>query len=481
MAKAGWEVAVFEKHSDPGGRARKLTTEGFTFDMGPSWYWMPDVFDNFFRSFGKKTGDYYQLTRLDPSYRVYWSAEKMDVPANYDSIKGQFEQVEKGSGNQLDHFLNEARFKYILGMNKLVFSPGLSISEFLDWALVKGIFKLHVFRSIKAHICKFFKNPRLRQILEFPSLFLGALPGKTPALYSLMNYADIKLGTWYPEGGICNVAIGIFELAKSLGVRFYFSHDVTAINIENGMAKSITVLDKTKNKTFQQVANIIIGAADYQFIETKLLPQLYQSYSRKYWDSRKMAPSAFLYYIGLNKKVKGVLHHSLFFDESFDQHASDIYLSPKWPGKPLFYVCTPSVTDSTVAPEGCENLFFLIPVSAGLSGDSIEKRDEYFDQILTRFEKLTGENIRNSIVYRKTFGPNDFISEYNAFKGNAYGLANTLLQTAIFKPSCRSKKVSNLFYTGQLTVPGPGVPPALISGEVVAGVAIKYFENANRK
>ena len=470
MAKAGWDVTVLEKQATPGGRARQLKEAGFIFDMGPSWYWMPDVFERFFKSFGKKVSDYYQLDRLDPSYRVYWNDKPMDIPADYDELKKLFEDIEPGSGNKLNSFMQEAVYKYEVGINKLVHKPGQSYTEFLDWDLVKGVFKLDVFTSMKKHISKHFKNPKLQQLLEFPVLFLGALPEKTPALYSLMNYADIKLGTWYPHEGMYKIVEGMFSVATELGVKFIFNSDVNEIKVEHGKAKQVIA-----NDALAYDADVVIGAADYHFIETKLLPQNCRSYSDEYWDKRVMAPGCLLYYIGLNKKLKRVLHHSLFFDSDFEIHGKEIYTTKKWPTDPLFYVCTPSVTDETVAPPGHENLFFLIPVAAGLQGDTEELRDAYFEKILERFEKYTGESVKPAIMYKKTYSISNFVNDYNSFKGNAYGLANTLMQTANLKPACRSIKIKNLFYTGQLTVPGPGVPPSLISGEVVAKEATKYY------
>ena len=476
MAKAGWEVTVLEKNSTTGGRASVLFADGFTFDMGPSWYWMPGVFERFFNCFGKKVSDYYELQRLDPSYRVYWPDDSMDVPADYNELKIMFEKLEPGSGAMLDKFMQEAAFKYEVGINKLVHKPGQSLLEFADWELAKGVLKLDVFNSIKNHVRKHFKHPKLRELLEFPVLFLGALPKDTPALYSLMNYADVKLGTWYPKGGMFKIVEAMTSLAKELGVKFYCNHEVVEIKVDNGIAKKVlakNIDDQTSVQSFD--ADVVIGGADYHFIETKLLLPQYQSYSDKYWNKRVMAPSSLLYYVGLNKKISNVLHHSLFFDVSFDVHGNEIYTDPKWPSNPLFYVCAPSVTDNTVAPEGGENLFFLIPVASGLEGDTEELRDQYFDQILSRYENRIGQQIKDSIVFKKSFSVRDFKKMYNSFKGNAYGLANTLMQTAILKPGLRSKKVSNLFYTGQLTVPGPGVPPSLISGEVVSREVLKNY------
>ncbi len=478
MAKAGWNVTVLEKHPIPGGRARTFSEAGFTFDMGPSWYWMPDVFETYFNSFGKKVSDYYELTRLDPSYRIYWQDNQMDVPADYEKLRELFESMEPGSAEKLDTFLKEASYKYEVGIKKLVRKPGRSLTEFLDMDLAKGLLKLDVFTSMKKHVGKYFKHPQLRFLMEFPVLFLGALPEQTPALYSLMNYADIKLGTWFPKDGMYAIVDGMYRLAKELGVQFQFNQNVTSINIEEGVAKSVSATNSIDSiLTTEFEADVVIGGADYHFIENDLLPSEYRSYSEDYWDKRTMAPSCLIYYVGLNKKIKNILHHSLFFDVDFQQHGQEIYSDPKWPTEPLFYVSATSVTDAEVAIPGGETLFFLIPVAAGLKGDTEQLRDLYFEKIISRFERLTGEDIKDAIVYKKSYSVSDFVSDYNAFKGNAYGLANTLLQTAILKPSVKSKKVSNLFYTGQLTVPGPGVPPALISGEVVAGEIVKEFKS----
>jgi phytoene desaturase len=469
MAKEGWQVTVLEKNNTPGGRARQLKDAGFVFDMGPSFYWMPDVFERYFSQFGKKVSDYYTLQRLDPSYRIYWDDGFTDVPADLDDLKKVFESFEKGSGKKLEKYLTEAAYKYNVGINNLVYKPGLSLIEFLDWSVIKGAFRLDVINSIKKHIQKYFHHPKLRQMMEFPVLFLGALPEDTPALYSLMNYADIKGGTWYPEGGMYAVVEGMYKLALELGVQFRFEENVKEIVVENGIAKKVV----TSKNSYE--ADVIISGADYHFTENNLLPEKYRSYSETYWQKRVMAPSCLLYYVGLNKKLKNITHHTLFFDVSFEQHGKEIYKDPQWPTDPLFYVSVSSVTDPSVAPPGCENIVFLVPIAAGLEGDTEELREKYFQVLVKRLEKHIGEPVENFIVYNKSYSVSDFVYDYNSFRGNAYGLANTLKQTAIFRPSCRSKKVKNLFYTGQLTVPGPGVPPSLISGEVVAKQVVKVI------
>jgi phytoene desaturase len=469
MAQAGWQVTVVDKNETAGGRARQLKADGFTFDMGPSWYWMPDVFERFFNQFGKQVSDYYTLERLDPSYRVYWEKSFTDIPAQYGLLKALFESIEPGSGQQLDHYLQEAAHKYRIGIQNLVYKPSQSLTEFLDWEVVKNVFRLDVFTSIKKHIAKHFKDEKLRQLMEFPILFLGALPKNTPALYSLMNYADIIGGTWYPQGGMYTIVQGMQQLAEDLGVQFKFEEEAKEIVIDKGAAKKLIT---TKG---EYAADVIISGADYHFTESALIPHAYRSYTENYWDKKVLAPSCLLYYVGLNKKLTNVLHHSLFFDVPFDQHADEIYAQPQWPTHPLFYLSVSSKTDATVAPEGCENLVFLIPVASGLKEDSEAVREHYFDLIVKRLEHHIGESINDSIIYKKTFSVSDFETDYHSYKGNAYGLANTLSQTAILRPSCQSKKVANLFYTGQFTVPGPGVPPSLISGEVVSKQVLKLF------
>jgi phytoene desaturase len=465
MAKYGWKVTVLEKNSGPGGRARQLLAEGFAFDMGPSWYWMPDVFERFFGCFGKKTSTFYPLHRLDPSYRVFWPDSVTDIPADLNALKDLFERWEPGTASKLDAFLKEAAFKYKTGIDNIVHKPGLSVFEFMDRDLLKGVFRMDVFTSMKKHVAKYFKDPRIRQLMEFPVLFLGALPEHTPALYSLMNYADIVGGTWYPQGGMYSVVAAMHKLAMELGADFHFNEEVTSIK------KKGKKIDKVLTGRAEYSADVVIAGADYNFVEQQLLSKPDRTYDKSYWESRQMAPSCLIYYVGINKRLNHVRHHNLFFDTDFSKHGNEIYSSKSWPDEPLFYLSVNSLTDRSVAPEGCENLFFLIPIASGLTNETETLHEKYFDMIINRFEQKTGEQIRAHIVYKKSYGPSDFVTDYHAFKGNAYGLANTLKQTAILKPKCRSNKINNLYYTGQLTVPGPGVPPSLISGEIVAGLA----------
>jgi phytoene desaturase len=470
LAQSGFNVTVLEKNSTPGGRARKFAENGFTFDMGPSWYWMPDVFDKFFALFGKTTQDYYQLQRLDPSYRFYFGKnEIVDVPATFSEIVDIFEKEEPGAGDALIKFLVEAEYKYRVSMSKFVYKPGISVLEFAHPEMLASVFKLHMFSSFDSHLKHYFKSPRLRQMLEFPILFLGGTGKTTPALYSLMNYGDIKLGTWYPVGGMYKVVEGMVELATSLGVKFIYNSPVESLEVKNGTITSVIAAGK------RYEAPYVLASADYQHVEQHLLPAEFRTYSEKYWNSRVLSPSSLIFYLGIDKKLEGIEHHTLFFDQDFSKHADAIYVKPGWPENPSLYFSCTSKTDPTVAPEGMENLFVLIPVAPGLD-DTEETREKYFKIILERFKHLTGQDISKNIIFKRSYAHADFESDYNAFRGNAYGLANTLMQTAFLKPKMKSKKVKNLFYTGQLTVPGPGVPPALISGEIAAKLIMKDAE-----
>jgi len=465
MAKAGYGVNVYEKNPQLGGRARSFTEQGFTFDMGPTWYWMPDVFERFFGDFGKKPDDYYSLERLSPGYRVYFGDDNfVDIAAELDKIKATFEKLEPGSAKQLQKFLDKAGKNYEIAIKDLVYKPGISPLELVT---MDTIFELKQFYlTIQDYVRKHFNDSRLQQILEFPVLFLGAKPGNTPLFYSFMNYADFCLGTWYAKGGMISVVNGMIELARELGVQFHTQANVSAINVdENGKVSSIYVNGEIIS------TRMIISGADYRHSES-LLPEEFRTYTESFWSKKIMAPSSLLFYVGISKKLKNVLHHTLFFDASFDEHAIEIYDKPSWPANPLFYASFPSMTDDSVAPAGHEAAIFLIPLAPDLT-DDVETREKYFNMIMSRLESLTKQTVRDHIVFKKSYCVKDFKEDYNSFKGNAYGMANTLLQTAFLRPKLKSKKVKNLFFTGQLTVPGPGVPPSLISGKLVSDIIIK--------
>lgn len=475
LAKRGHEVVVFEKNSTPGGRCRQFSEQGFVFDMGPSWYWMPEVFEQFFNDFGHTTSDFYQLDRLSPSYSIHFGEEKaVAISDNLETLKQLFESLETGAGKQLDLFLADAYIKYDSGMNRFVHKPSLSITEFAKWEIAKGFFKLDLLKAFSKHVRKYFKHPKIIQILEFPVLFLGATPQNIPALYSLMNYADLVGGTWYPQKGMFEIIKAMVSICEEQGVNIHYNAAVEKIATEKAVNGAKGVLVNGELLLFDAV----VGGADYHHVDQHLLDPAFHNYSEKYWESREMAPSCLIYYIGVNKKLNNIIHHNLYFDTDFNKHAEEIYTTKVWPQNPLFYICAPSVTDKTVAPEGCENLFLLVPIAPGIT-DSETERERLFTHTMQRFETLTQQSVLDSIVYKRSYALNDFINDYNAFKGNAYGLANTLKQTAFLKPKIRNKKLKNVFYTGQLTTPGPGVPPSLISGKVVAEYIHKLATEKN--
>ena len=465
LAKQGNNVTVFEKNSTIGGRARQLKKDGFTFDIGPTWYWMPDVFERFFADFDKKPSDYYDLIKLSPAYQVYFGVDDfVTIADNLPQIITTFESIEKGSGAKLDSFMKEAQSNYNIAIKDLVYRPGVSALELIT---VETAMKVNQFFSnISKDIRKRFKNKKLVQILEFPVLFLGAKPSDTPSFYSFMNFADFGLGTWHPKNGMYSVILAMENLAKELGVKIETNSNIEKIIVESGKASGLIVNGQ------KIAADIVLSGADYHHTET-LLDLNNRAYSEKYWENKTFAPSSLLFYVGFDKKIKNVEHHSLFFDVDFDVHAQDIYDNPKWPENPLFYASFPSKTDSNSAPEGKEAAIFLIPLAPGLE-DTNELREKYFEKIIIRLEKLTQQSLKNNVIFKESFCVNDFVKEYNSYKGNAYGMANTLLQTAFLRPKLKSKKVKSLYFTGQLTVPGPGVPPALISGKLVADLIQKH-------
>ena len=469
LAKQGYNVSVYEKNNDFGGRARQLKENGFTFDIGPSFYWMPDIFDRFFNDFNKKTSDYYELTKLNPAYSVYFD-ENNSIPIedSLEKICNRFEKIETGSSIKLKKFILNARENYRVAVLDLIYKmPGESPLELVTIDTIKKV--KYFLTNIRREVRKDFKSHMLRAILEFPVLFLGAKPSDTPAFYNFMNYADFGLGTFQPKNGFYDVVQAMIKLGESLGVSFYNNSNVTKVITEKNKVIGLEINEKIIK------SDIVVSGADYNFTE-KLLPKNLRQYSDKYWDKRTLAPSALLFYIGFNKKLNNIEHHNLIFDTDFDQHAVEIYDDPKWPTNPLLYASFTSKTHKHTAPEGCENVVFLIPIAPNLD-DNKETRKKYLDILIKKLEKVTKQNLKSNIIYLKSYCVNDFVDDYNSYKGNAYGLANTLLQTAFLRPKLRSKKVSNLYFCGQLTVPGPGVPPALVSGKLVSDLILKYENN----
>jgi phytoene desaturase len=470
LSKSGHSVHVHEKNEMVGGRARIFNAEGFTFDMGPSWYWMPDLIEKLFVDLGENIEDHLDLIRLDPSYQVFWKdVTSTKLPADFDALYDVFDGLEENGGNKLKKFLEDAEIKYKVGTEKFLEKPGLKLTELLDIAVFKNFFKLDLFKSVEKDVCKRFSSHKARSILRFPVLFLGEMPNKIPSLYTLMNYADLKLGTWYPKGGMHQLALALMSIAEKHGAQFNFNTPVKSFECEDNKIKKLVF--ENSSKTVEHV----IAGADYNFVEQQLVPEKYRRYDASYWDKRKMAPSSLIYFLGVNKKLSGLEHHNLFFDEDLMGHGKQIYDKPGWPDSPLFYACMTSKTEPSVAPDGCENLFLLMPLATGVE-DNEAIREKYLDMMLRRIEKQTGESIEGNLIYKRSYCINDFKEDYNSYKGNAYGLANTLMQTANLKPKITSK-LENLVFCGQLTVPGPGVPPALISGKIAAKYTLRKINN----
>ena len=465
LAQGGHDVEVFEKNEQLGGRASRLERDGFTFDMGPSWYWMPDIFERFFADFGKSPSDYYRLNRLDPAYRVVFRDETVTIGAGLEAISREFERLSPGSSAHLKRYMEQAARHYDIAINRMVYQPGLSPLELVSRETVTRLDQF--FRSISGAVRSRFSDPRLISILEFPVLFLGAKPSDTPAFYNFMNHADFGLGTWHPEGGMYRIVEAMAALARSLGVTFHTDARVERIDTKAGRACGLVVNGGAV------AADIVLSGADYHHTE-RLLPAELRQYSERYWASRVFAPSSLLFYVGYNTRIPNVGHHNLFFDTDFGKHAREIYDAPRWPEDPLFYANFPSVTDPTMAPEGCETGFYLVPLAPDLE-DTPELRESCYQRIMDRFETRTGCSVRNNVIFRESFCVRDFKQRYNSYGGNAYGMANTLRQTAFLRPGLKSRKVGNLYFTGQLTVPGPGVPPALISGKLASGMIHKHL------
>lgn len=474
-AKAGNNVQVYEKHAQPGGRARQFKTEnGYVFDMGPSWYWMPDIIDNFFQDFGHTAADFYNLVSLNPQFEMIFKEGFIAVPESYEELKRLFENLETGAGIKLDAFMKSAKYKYEIGMRNFVSKPCYSWWEFVSPKIAMSALKLDLLSDFRTYVGKYFSHPMLKALMEFPVIFLGASPKNIPALYSLMNYGGYALGTWYPMGGFYQLVLGMKKVAEEQGAVFHFNQNVEKIIAENGVVKGIIA-----NGEFIE-SDAIIASSDYHHTERLLSTEL-RNYDDKYWESRTFAPSCLIYYLGFKEKLPNLKHHTLFFENDFDDHIHSIYEDKKWPEKPLFYLCCPSKTDPDVAPQGHENVFLLMPLATGLADDE-QTRGRYLLDMIRRLEKHTGLNdLVSKLDYNKSYCIDDFVKDYNAYGGNAYGLANTLSQTAVLKPSIKNKHLSNLFYTGQLTVPGPGVPPSIISGKIVANEVNNLKLNKNEK
>ncbi|RQH01429.1 phytoene desaturase family protein [Natrarchaeobius oligotrophus] len=481
LADAGADVRVVEKNEQLGGRASRLEAEGFRFDMGPSWYLMPDVFERFFGDFDRTPSDYYELTRLDPHYRLFFKdgedatptdgtgegprADRIDITPDRERTKELFEEYEEGAGDALERYLEKSRENYEVGMTHFVYEDRSRLRDFVDLNVARQARGLSLLGSMQGHVENYFDHPRLQQIMQYTLVFLGGSPTNTPALYNLMSHVDFNLGVWYPDGGIGAVIDAIADLGAELGVEYDTGRPVTAIKGRAG-----AFLLETPEGPLRP--DLVVSNADYAHTELELLAPDRRGYDEEYWESRTYAPSAFLLYLGVEGDVDELAHHTLVLPPEWQSHFDQIFEDPQWPDDPAYYLCVPSETDDTVAPDGHSALFVLVPIAPGLE-DTPERRESYRERILDDVARHTGVELRDRIVLEERFCVEDFANRYNSYRGTALGLAHTLRQTALFRPPHRSKAVDGLYFVGGDTTPGIGMPMCLISGELTAEAVLE--------
>ncbi|PSQ63553.1 MAG: phytoene desaturase [Halobacteriales archaeon SW_8_66_22] len=466
LADAGADVRLLEKNEQLGGRASRLEKDGFTFDMGPSWYLMPDVFERFFDHFGRHPSDYYDLEPLDPHYRIFFKdGDSCEARGDHEYMRELFESYESGAGEAFDEYLETSQRHYETAMEKFVYEDRSQLRDWIDPDVMRAApIGLRLIGSMQSHVENYFDHPKLQQIMQYTLVFLGGAPHNTPALYNIMSHVDFNLGVYYPEGGLGGVVDGIVDLGEELGVTYETDSEVT------GISRSYDgFVVETADEVFRP--DRVVVNADYAHAERELLPEHERQYDDDYWESRTYAPSAFLIYLGVEGDVDDLAHHTLVLPTDWDDHFEQIFDAPGWPEDPAYYVCVPSKTDDSVAPEGHSNLFVLVPLAPGLP-DGQRRRDQYRDRILADLAEHTGVDLRDRIVVEEQFSVSDFTERYNATQGTALGLAHTLRQTALLRPSNRSSAVDGLYFTGSFTTPGVGVPMCLISGEHTANALL---------
>jgi phytoene desaturase len=462
LADAGADVTLLEKNEQLGGRASRLEVDGFRFDMGPSWYLMPDVFERFFGHFGRSPDEFYELERLDPHYRVFWKdGDRVDVLPDREKNREIFESYEPGAGEAFDAYLEESQRTYEIGMEHFVYEDRPRLRDYVDRDVLRYSWGLSLLGKMQGHVEDYFDHPKLQQLMQYTLVFLGGSPTNTPALYNLMSHVDYNMGVYYPDGGIGAVVDGIVELAEELGVEFVTDAEVTGIEGRYGAF----AVDTENGERY--LADRVVSDADYAHTEQELLPERKRQYTEEYWESRTYAPSAFLLYLGVEGDVPDLEHHTLVLPTDWDEHFAQIFDDPEWPDDPAYYLCVPSKTDDSVAPEGHSNLFALVPIAPGLE-DTPEIRNRYRDLVIDDIAENTGTDLRGRVVVEETFSVDDFADRYNSYAGSALGLAHTLTQTSLLRPPHTSDAVDGLYFTGSTTTPGIGVPMCLISGGLTA-------------
>ncbi len=471
LADAGADVRLLEKNDQLGGRASRLERDGFKFDMGPSWYLMPDVFERFFDHFDHQPSDYYDLERLDPHYRIFFKdGDQIDVRGDRAEMRELFESYETGAGEQFENYLDTSQTHYETAMEKFVYEDRSRLRDWVDADVMKAApIGLQLTGTMQDYVDDYFDNPKLKQIMQYSLVFLGGAPKNTPALYNIMSHVDFNLGVYYPDGGLGAVVDGVVELGDELGVTYETGAEVTTIT----KSRNNFIVEIDDGEQTYKPENVVVNA-DYAHAEQELLPEHEQQYDEKYWEKRTYAPSAYLLYMGVEGDVDPLEHHTLVLPEDWDGHFEQIFDDPAWPEEPAYYICVPSETDDSVAPEGHSNLFVLVPIAPGLAdGDGL--RDQYREKILDDIADNTGVDLHDRIVVEEQFSVSDFVDRYNATEGTALGLAHTLRQTALLRPSNRSSAVDGLYFTGSFTTPGIGVPMCLISGQHTAEALIEDY------
>ncbi|MBD3408367.1 MAG: phytoene desaturase [Candidatus Lokiarchaeota archaeon] len=462
LAKQGHNVTVLEKNKEPGGRARIWNTDGFTFDMGPSWYLMPDVFEHYFDLFGRTVKDFYELVRLDPSYRFFFpNDEIIDISADLKENMELFDQLEEDGAKKFQRYLKQSQDKYEYLLDGLMYEDLSGLRSMLSPKLMAAGWKLSILSNMDKLIRKYFDDERVQKILQYTIVFLGGNPKNTPALYSMISHIDYNLGVWYPLGGMGKIVDGLVSLTEEFNGTIKYNTEVANLEILDNKVRQIF----TNNGTIE--ADLVVVNADYPHVEINYLPDDFQTYDKGYWEKKTIAPSAYVMYVGLDKTIDTLTHHNVILDHDWVEHFEQIFEDPQWPEKPAYYLCCTSKSDDSVAPPGHENIFVTVPISPGIE-DTPEIRESYFDKMIEHMEKVLKTDIRDAIKVKRIFTLDDFSQDYNAYRGTAVGLTHSFWQSAFFRPSHKSKKVDNLYYVGQYTHPGIGVPMALISAEIVA-------------
>jgi phytoene desaturase len=464
LAHQGYNVSLYEAMPRLGGRANLIQEQGFRFDAGPSWYLMPDVFEHYFALFGKKPTDYFELDRLDPSYKIFFedTGKTITITGDLERDLPKFEELEPGVTPRVREYLRRSEYQYKIALGQFVYKNYDSVFDFLTLQTAIQGSKLRVFEKMQKYVSRYFKTDAMQKIMQYTLVFLGSSPYNTPALYNIMSHVDFNMGVFFPRGGIYKLVEGLVKLGGEYGVEYHTNVPVQRIVTQSGKATGIILQDGT-----EVPADLVISNADIAFTERSLLPPEARTKPDSYWDKRILAPSGLVLYLGVQGKIDTLEHHNLLFSGDWGANFSQIFDKPQLPDDPSFYVSMTSKTDATTAPEGHENIFVLVPIAAGQEYTE-EQLDAYTDKILVMMEQHMGvENLRQRIVYQKRYATADYERDFHTLGGSALGLAHTISQTAIFRPNNVSKKLNNMYYVGAGTNPGIGMPMTLVSAELL--------------